>query len=113
MDALMQFVTINSPVETGAITLNFHHVKKSALILRAINHKLRQQLIRLIDENERMTVTEMFSQLRLEQSVVSQHLAILRRAKIVTTEKESKFVFYSLNYKRLKEITGFVEGLVV
>lgn len=108
----MQLVTVNSPAETGVITMNFHHLKKSALILRAVNHKLRQRLIKLIDENERMTVTEMFSRLRLEQSVVSQHLAILRRAKIVDTEKESKFVYYSLNYERLKEVNDFIEGLI-
>ena len=59
-----------------------------------------------------MTVTEMYIKLRLEQSVVSQHLAILRRAAIVITHRDGKFIYYSVNYKRLKEVSAFVEQLV-
>jgi DNA-binding transcriptional ArsR family regulator len=53
------------------------HSKKAAMILRALNHKLRQQILKLIDEHQKMTVTEIYVKLRLEQSVASQHLAIL------------------------------------
>jgi len=60
-------------------------LKKAALVLRAINHKLRQQIIQLIHQNGRMTVTEIYVKLRLEQSVASQHLAILRKANFVLT----------------------------
>jgi DNA-binding transcriptional ArsR family regulator len=52
-------------------------LKKAALILRSVNHKLRQQILKLIHQNGKMTVTEIYVQLRLEQSVASQHLAIL------------------------------------
>jgi DNA-binding transcriptional ArsR family regulator len=55
-------------------------LKKAALILRAVNHKLRQQIMKLIHQNGKMTVTEIYVKLRLEQSVASQHLAILRKA---------------------------------
>jgi len=82
------------------------------MILRALNHKLRQQLLKLIDEQQKITVTEIYINLRLEQSVVSQHLAILRRAGIVSTKREGKFIFCSLNYKRLQEINTFIEQLV-
>jgi DNA-binding transcriptional ArsR family regulator len=107
-----QFLTINSKAEGEAIKLDFLRLKKAAMILRALNHKLRQQLLKLIDEQQKITVTEIYVNLRLEQSVVSQHLAILRRAGIVITKREGKFIFYSLNYKRIKEINSFVEQLV-
>ena len=58
-----------------SIKLDFLHLKKAALVLRAMNHKLRQQMIKLLDENEKMTVTEIYVKLRLEQSVASQHYA--------------------------------------
>jgi ArsR family transcriptional regulator, virulence genes transcriptional regulator len=83
-----------------------------AMVLRALNHKLRQQIVRLIDEHEKMTVTEIYTKLRLEQSVASQHLAILRRAGIVMTEREGKFIWYTINTKRVEEISKFVEELV-
>lgn len=94
------------------VKVDFVHTKKAALILRSINHKLRQQIIKLLDETQKMTVTEIYVKLRLEQSVASQHLAILRRAGIVTTTRDGKFIYYSVNYQRLAEVVSFVESLV-
>ncbi|MEN9382364.1 MAG: hypothetical protein RI940_1247 [Bacteroidota bacterium] len=88
------------------------HSKKAAMILRALNHKLRQQIVKLIDEQQKMTVTEIYVKLRLEQSVASQHLAILRRAGIVVTTREGKFIFYTVDYTRLEQVNQFVEQLV-
>src|SRR5215203_336569 len=99
-----QSITISSKENSNSIKLDFLHLKKAALVLRAMNHKLRQQMIKLLDENERMTVTEIYVKLRLEQSVASQHLAILRRAGIVITQREGKFIYYTVNYKRIDEI---------
>jgi DNA-binding transcriptional ArsR family regulator len=82
------------------------------MILRALNHKLRQQIVKLIDEHKKVTVTEIYVKLRLEQSVASQHLAILRRASIVTTIREGKFIYYAVDYNRLEQINKFVEQLV-
>ncbi len=96
----------------STLKIDYYNVKKAALILRAVNHKLRQQLIKLIDEEKRITVTEIYVRLRLEQSVASQHLAILRKAGIVNTEREGKFIFYLVNYKRLEDINKIVNDLV-
>jgi DNA-binding transcriptional ArsR family regulator len=112
MNNIPQFLVIHEKATGENLKLDFLRLKKAAMILRALNHKLRQLLVRLIDEHQKMTVTEIYVSLKLEQSVVSQHLAILRRAGIVITEREGKFIFYSLNYKRLKEINVFVEQLV-
>ena len=85
--------------------------KKAALVFRALNHKLRQQILKLIDEQKRLTVTEIYVRLRLEQSVASQHLAILRRAGIVKTERDGKFIYYSVNSARVAHIMECVEDL--
>ena len=98
--------------KTGSVKIDYYNVKKAALILRALNHKLRQQLIKLIEEENKITVTEIYVRLKLEQSVASQHLAILRRAGIVSTSRDGKFIFYSVNYTRLAEVVNFVETLV-
>jgi DNA-binding transcriptional ArsR family regulator len=79
-------------------------LEKAALIFRAINHGLRCELLQLIHKNLRMTVTEIYVQLQLEQSVASQHLAILRKAGLVSTERDGKNIFYSVNYNRLKQL---------
>ena len=96
----------------SSINVDYHALKKAAMVLRALNHKLRQQLLKLIEEEKKITVTEIYVRLRLEQSVASQHLAILRKAGIVNTERDGKFIFYTVNYKRIDEISQFVKDLV-
>jgi DNA-binding transcriptional ArsR family regulator len=94
------------------LKINLHNLKKGALVLRALNHKLRQQILLLINAEKKITVTEIYVKLRLEQSVASQHLAILRRAGIVITQRDGKFIYYTVNHKRIQEINKFVEELV-
>jgi DNA-binding transcriptional ArsR family regulator len=86
------------------VKLNYDELRKAVLVLRAVNHKLRQQIIDLLDNNGQMTVTDLYVKLRLEQSVASQHLAILRRAGVVVTEREGKFIYYGLDKNRLAQI---------
>ena len=95
------------------VQVDFLALKKGAIILRALNHKLRQQIVKLVDEKKKITVTEIYVHLRLEQSVASQHLAILRRAGIVKTEREGKFIYYSVDSKRVAQIMKCVNDLVV
>lgn len=97
---------------TNDMKIDILQLKKAALILRAINHKLRQQILRLINQNSRMTVTEIYVKLRLEQSVASQHLAILRRAGFVNTDRDGKFIYYSVNHTRLDQVHGIVQNLL-
>jgi DNA-binding transcriptional ArsR family regulator len=92
--------------------IDYHNVKKAALVLRALNHKLRQQIIKTIHENKMLTVTELYVKLRLEQSVASQHLAILRKAGIVSTKRDGKFIFYTINFSRIEAINQFVKSLL-
>lgn len=94
------------------LKIDLLQLKKAALVLRAINHKLRQQILKLIHQKERITVTEIYVKLRLEQSVASQHLAILRKAGFVTTERDGKFIYYSVNSQRLQEVNRFAQDLL-
>ena len=103
-------VQTDSSVES--IKLDYVAVRSAAMTLRAINHKLRQQIIKLLEENDRMNVTDIYVKLRLEQSVASQHLAILRRADIVITERDGKFIHYRLNHDRIAAVAEFVKELI-
>ncbi len=93
------------------VELHYADLRKAVLVLRAVNHELRQRVIDLLEEHATMTVTDIYIKLRLEQSVASQHLAILRRAGVVLTERQGKFIYYSLNKDRIGEISKLVEEL--
>ena len=96
----------------NVLQIDYHNIKKASLILRSLNHKLRQQILRIIYEEKKITVTEIYVKLRLEQSVASQHLAILRKAGFVKTERDGKFIYYTINDKRVEAIERFVKDLV-
>ncbi len=94
------------------LNIDVTQLRKAALVLRAVNHNLRQQILKLIFKQEKITVTEIYVKLRLEQSVASQHLAILRKAAFVDTIREGKFIYYSVNVQRLNDVHAFVENLL-
>jgi DNA-binding transcriptional ArsR family regulator len=93
------------------IKLIYPELRKVVLILRAIGHDLRKKIVDLLRENETMNVTDIDVKLRIEQSVASQHLAILRKAGIVITKRNGKFIYYTLNNDRLNEVSILVEQL--
>ncbi len=93
------------------IKLDYIELRKAVLVLRAVNHKLRQKMLELIEADGQMTVTNIYVKLRLEQSVASQHLAILRRAGVVKTTRQGKFIYYSVNEDRIDQISRLVEEL--
>jgi DNA-binding transcriptional ArsR family regulator len=86
-------------------------VKKSAIILRALNHKLRQQILRMIADHGPISVTDIYVKLRLEQSVASQHLAILRKAGFVKTKRDGKYIYYTPNMPRVRQISQLTQTI--
>ena len=100
-------ITAKDELKIDAIQL-----KKAALVFRAINHKLRQQIVKFIHQHGKITVTQIYVKLRLEQSVASQHLAILRKAGFVTTERDGKFIYYSVDQNRLADVHKIAQELL-
>ncbi len=92
--------------------LDYDQVRKAALVFRAVNHKLRQSIIELLRNHKQLVVTEIYVKLRLEQSVASQHLAILRRAGVVKTNREGKYIYYSIDESRLAQIATISNELI-
>jgi len=93
------------------IKLAYPELREVVLTLRAIGHDLRKKIVYLLRKNESMNVTDIYVKLRIEQSVASQHLAILRKADIVLTQRKGKYIYYTLNHKRLEDIDTLVNQL--
>jgi len=56
---------------------------------------LRQRIVDLLEENQSMTVTDIYIKLRLE----------------LATDRHGKFIYYSLDKDRLAQISRLVEEL--
>ncbi len=101
-----------TPLIGEEIKLDYNTLRRTVLVIRSVDHKLRQQIIKMLEESPRLTVTEIYIKLRIEQSIASQHLSILRRSGILLTKRSGKFIYYSLNKDRLVEIETLIKKLV-
>ena len=84
--------------------LDFDDVTKAAIVIKALKNPIRKRLIAYLSKNEAATVTNIGLNLREEHKKISQHLNILRKAKIVYFLKKGKNVHYFLNQARMAEI---------
>lgn len=87
-------------------------IKEAALVLRAINHPLRRKIYEYLRKNGGTHVTKIYTEFKIEQSVASQHLAILRTHGFVITEKMARFIYYKANEERLQQVTDLSEQLI-
>jgi DNA-binding transcriptional ArsR family regulator len=94
------------------LQIDFFYLKKASLVLRAVNNKIRLQILQLLLEHSKLTVTALFVKLRLDQSAASQHLAILRKTGFVNTEREGKNIYYFINHERFEELNKFAIELL-
>jgi predicted transcriptional regulator len=88
----------SSNTSADSLAFNKSALKQNVLILRAIDHPLRQKLLKLIDKKKNITVKEIKAKNVIDGVIVSQHLAILRKAGLVTSEKFGRIVSYTINY---------------
>lgn len=81
------------------VTIDNEKLQVSSDILRALAHPLRLKILVFIDKYQNINVNKIYNTLKIEQSITSQHLKILRNSGVVITEKEGKFVHYHINYE--------------
>jgi DNA-binding transcriptional ArsR family regulator len=71
------------------------HAAQAAALLKALANEQRLMILCNLVEGP-LSVGELNERVDLSQSALSQHLAVLREANIVATERESQIIRYSL-----------------
>jgi ArsR family transcriptional regulator len=77
-------------------TFDISFLENSTETLRSIAHPIRIEVINLLHENGKMTVTEIYEQLQIDQAVASHHLKIMKNKAIVKVERDGRNSLYSL-----------------
>lgn len=72
----------------------FSLLESRAELLKTMGHPVRLAILSLLVAKEKMTVTDIFSKLEIEQSTASHHLRLMRSAGIVDLTKSGKHSFY-------------------
>src|SRR5436309_10638675 len=83
-----------------------------AELFKALAHPARIRVLEVLVEGDR-SVGEMQPLIGIESSHLSQQLAVLRRAGLVTTRKESSTVFYSLRAPELAELLAVAKRFMI
>jgi ArsR family transcriptional regulator len=83
------------------VTTPLHQLK--AEFFKTLGHPARIRVLELLSERD-MSVGELLPEVRLEASNLSQQLAVLRRAGLLTTRKEGSTVYYSLTSRHVAEL---------
>jgi DNA-binding transcriptional ArsR family regulator len=98
----------------GETEMNLHDMvnnsAKAVKLLKAVSNERRLLILCHLLAGE-LSVGEMNDKLGLSQSALSQHLALLRRNKLVKTRKEAQTVFYSMNSLEAEAVIGLMHKL--
>ena len=94
------------------VTISDDKLQVSSNILRALAHPLRMKILEFIDQNDQINVNKIYNTLKLEQSITSQHLRILRLAGLVQTRRDGKFIHYSLDYDKLANAVDAIDNFL-
>lgn len=85
-------------------------IEATAELLRALGHATRLELIRALQGEER-SVSDIEAATGVGQPALSQQLAVLRKADLVTTRRAAKQVFYRLNTARFAMLTTLLSQI--
>lgn len=81
------------------------HLSDLAEVFRIMGDQTRLSILIALQEDEK-NVTSLVKKLKVPQSTVSHHLALLRMAELVRTRRSGKEIYYSLNGGQIRSIRG-------
>lgn len=82
-----------------------------AEFFRTLGHPARIRVLELLSVREH-AVSELLMEIDIEPANLSQQLAVLRRAGLVTTRKEGSSVHYSLTSHRVSELLAVARAIL-
>jgi len=81
--------------------------RRMSRALKILGNSIRLDILSYLLGGE-SCVCDIYDHLSLSQNLASHHLAVLRGNDFIEARKEGKWVYYSLNPSRFKEIEDFI-----
>jgi DNA-binding transcriptional ArsR family regulator len=81
-------------------------------VFKALADPNRRKIIRLLRKNDTLTAGEIADQFTISKPAISDHLRILRDAKLIFAEKKGQFIHYQLNATILEELATYLLDFV-
>ena len=97
------------PGEIVRVSTPLYQLK--AEFFKTLGHPARIRVLELLSEREH-AVAEMLPQVGIEAAHLSQQLAVLRRANLVTSRKQGSTVYYSLTSPQVAELLAVARQIL-
>ena len=81
-------------------------------VLKALANPTRLKLVDVLSEHDEVCVCDLTEAIGSDMSTVSRHLAQLKNAGIIESEKHGQMVFYRLRVKCLSSLFGCIESVL-
>lgn len=85
-------------------------IEPNVEVLKALAHASRLTILSALIDGER-SVGELEAVCAIPQPAMSQQLAVLRKADLVTTRRDHKLVFYAINHARVRSLSTLLDSL--
>ncbi len=82
-------------------------LEAAAAKLRAISHPARIAILEMLADKE-LCVTDIYTNLKLDQATTSHHLNVLKNSGILESQRKGKMIFYSLKFQSLTDIISCI-----
>jgi DNA-binding transcriptional ArsR family regulator len=93
--------------------INAEQLERMAELLKCIAHPLRLEIIELLEQYQRLCVSEIVQKMSAEQSVVSHHLTKLKDKGILKSSRDGKNVYYNISMDNLVSLFSCIEHCAV
>jgi ArsR family transcriptional regulator len=80
-------------------------------LCRAMGHPVRQKIVHVLFEGPN-SVGDIADAIDAGQSVVSRHLSILRRAGIVSSQRQGQEIYYSVSNPKIVEVCNLMRTVL-
>ena len=76
-------------------------------LFKALNDDTRRQIIELLKDRD-LNAGQIAAHFEMSKPSISHHLDILKRAELISSEKQGQFVNYSLNTTILEDLISWI-----
>lgn len=76
-------------------------------IFKALNDATRREILELLKQKD-LTAGEIADAFNISKPSISHHLDILKRADLITAEKNGQFIIYSINTTIMEDVLQWI-----
>jgi DNA-binding transcriptional ArsR family regulator len=90
------------------VELSIEKLELAANLLKAIAHPIRIAILQQLERGKKLTVTEIYESLGIEQATTSHHLGILKDKGVLCSRRDGKNTYYFMKHDMLSQVVDCI-----